>query len=63
MEFNFIKRNENGNLEVKRSEWLFFRDSLLSMAKNQRELEFIGQLIEDLGAEYEEKIEEFEEEN
>ena len=61
MEFNFIKRNENGKLEVKRSEWLLFRDSLLSMAKSQRELEFIGQLIEDLEAEYEEKIEEFEE--
>jgi hypothetical protein len=60
-EFSFIKRNENGKLEVKRNEWSMFRNGLLSMARNSRELEFIGQLVEDLQAEYEERLEEFEE--
>lgn len=58
---SFIKRNDNGNLEVNRNEWSLFRNGLLSMARNERELEFIGQLIEDLQMEYEERLEEFEE--
>lgn len=60
-ELNFIKRNEIGKLEVKRNEWAMFRNGLLSMATNGRELEFIGQLVEDLQMEYEERLEEFEE--
>jgi len=60
-EINFIKRNENGKLEVNRNEWSMFRNGLLSMASNERELEFIGQLVEDLQMEYEERLEEFEE--
>jgi hypothetical protein len=60
-EFNFIRRNENGKLEVKRQEWEMFRNGLISIARNTRELEFIGQLVEDLQNEYEERLEKFEE--
>lgn len=60
-EFSFISRNENDKLELKRYEWATFRNGLLSMARDSRELEFIGQLIDDLQNEYEERLEEFEE--
>ncbi|MGD6876934.1 hypothetical protein [Bacillus infantis] len=60
-ELTFIRRTENGKLEIKNVEWSMFRNRFLSMAKNQRELEFIGQLVEDLQMEYEERLDEFEE--
>ena len=60
-EFNFIKRNETGKLEVNRNQWSMFRNGLLSMARNSSEMEFIGQLVEDLQSEYDERLEELEE--
>lgn len=60
-EFNFIKRNRTGQLEVNRNEWSMFRNGLLSMARNEKEMSFIGQLVEDLQTEYEERLEEFQE--
>lgn len=57
----FIGRDKDGRLEIRKNEWIIFRNSMLMLAKNKRELEFIGQLVEDLQAEYEEKLEEYEE--
>lgn len=61
-EFKFLSRDENGRLQINNIEWSIFRDIFLQGAKNQRELEFIGQLVEDLQYQYEERLEEFEEE-
>lgn len=60
-ETNFIFRNEKGTLCQNLNEWRNFKLSLFSKAKSVQELEFIGQLVEDLQYEYEERLEELEE--
>lgn len=62
MSIKFITRNEKGVLQQNLAYWDMFKDELLSKANNLRELEFIGQLIEDLQYEYEDKMAEMEEE-
>jgi hypothetical protein len=57
---DFIERSRDGYLVVSRPKWSSFRDELLSIAKTKGELEFVGQLIDDLLMEYEERLEEFE---
>lgn len=59
----FITRNKEGVLVQNSLEWDIFVDNLLSMAKNERELNFIGQLVEDLQYKYDEKQMEIEDED
>jgi hypothetical protein len=54
-EIKFVKRNEEGVLLRDLGEWRNFTNALFSKAKSIRELEFIGQLVEDLQNEYEER--------
>ncbi|MBN6890104.1 hypothetical protein ACUXCC_005637 [Cytobacillus horneckiae] len=56
-EIKFIERKD-GILFQNLGEWDNFKESLFSMAKSARQLEFIGQLVEDLQCEYEERYEE-----
>ncbi|WP_107950926.1 hypothetical protein [Lysinibacillus parviboronicapiens] len=60
MTIKFITRNEKGVLQQNLAYWDMFKEELFSLAKNENELEFIGQLVEDLQHEYEEKLEEME---
>lgn len=62
MTIKFITRNDNGVLQQNLAYWDMFKDELFSLAENESELEFIGQLIDDLQYSYEDKLEEFEEE-
>lgn len=62
MTIKFITRNDNGVLQQNLAYWDVFKDELFSLAENESELEFIGQLIDDLQYSYEDKLEEFEEE-
>lgn len=54
----FITRNENGKLQQNLAYWDMFKDELFGLAKDERELEFIGQLVEDLQYVYEERLQE-----
>lgn len=58
----FITRNENGVLQQNLAEWDEFKERLFSLAKNASEMEFLGQLVEDLQFEYDEKMDELENE-
>ncbi len=62
MEIKFITRNENGVLQQNLAEWDEFKEKLFSLAKNASEMEFLGQLVEDLQFEYDEKMDELENE-
>lgn len=56
-EIKFIEM-KNGTLIQNLGEWDNFKNKLFSMAKTPRQLEFIGQLVEDLQCEYDERYEE-----
>ena len=61
MTIKFITRNENGVLQQNLAYWEMFKDELFALANDVQELDFIGQLVEDLQQEYEDKLEEMEE--
>ena len=61
MTTQFITRNADGKLQQNLGEWDAFKEQLLGLAKNANELEFIGQLVEDLQFAYDEKMEQLEE--
>lgn len=61
--FKFITRNEQGVLQQNLAYWDEFKDDLFSMAEDESELHFIGQLVEDLQHAYDEILEEMEDED
>lgn len=56
----FISRDREGRLQIHNLAWESFKDGLLNEAKNIDELEFIGQLVEDLQHQYDERMDELE---
>jgi hypothetical protein len=62
-EIKFVERNQEGVLVQNLGEWDNFKISFFSKVKSIRELEFIGQLVEDLQYEYEERWNELYEES
>ena len=61
MTIQFITRNTDGKLQQNLGEWDAFKEQLLNLPNTTQELQFLGQLIEDLLFTYEDKMEELRE--